>query len=490
MKKILLTLFLFFIFTNETLAHPLDISVSTWNIKWETMNINTYFHSFEIEYLFKNNNIIPNWVIDYYENKDIIINYIKQNAKLVNNWKNCEVWNITIDENEAYDVLTKWLSTNYSFTCSEKIDNFYLYLDYFLEFKLQTNRITIYDLNNWIKDLKPIIYKVLTPKINSLNLDLNNLNVVRIDSDSDWLSDEEEKVYLTDPNKIDTDGDNYTDKEEIDFGWDPINSNLWPWQEYREKLDINLSQQRIDSLKKINEEVLSKNLSDYWYNNSFLNKVMKYINDYFENNNWNLIVIFFIVYLLWILHAAWPGHSKWLLIAYTLEKENSYKKWILFSIIFTITHIIDIIILFIISKIIINIIEPNDYIYFVQLFSTIVLFILSVYLVLKVFLKQNKKNVNTKKPTILIAFLAWLAPCSFAWSIFLLLNALGKTMWIIPLIIALWLWIFTTLVSAVIITVYLKNRAYEKIWSLWTYSSLISSFIILIISIILLYKLI
>lgn len=490
MKKIIITFLVFFLFISKALAHPLDISVSTWNIRWETMSINTYFHSFEVEYLFKNKDIIINWVDDYYENKDIIVDYIKQNARLKNNWKNCNIWEVSIDETEAYDVLTKWLSTNYSFICDEKIDIFSLNLDYFLEFKLQTNRITIYDLNNGIKDIKPIIFKVLTPKLNTLDLDLNNLNVVRVDSDWDWLSDEEEKVYLTNHLKIDTDWDNYTDKEEIDFGWDPLNPNLWPWQEYREKLDIIVSQKNIDSLQKINETMLNKNLSDYWYNNWFLNKVMKYINDYFEKNTWNLSVIFFIVYILWILHAAWPGHSKWLLIAYTLEKENSYKKWILFSIIFTITHIIDIIILFIISKIIINLVDPGDYIYFVQLFSAIILFILSIYLIYRAINIKEVRCEKNKKPTIYIAFLAWLAPCSFAWSIFLLLSALWKTMWILPLIIALWLWIFTTLIAIVFISVYLKNKAYEKVWSLWKYSSIISSFIILIISIILLYNLI
>ena len=487
MKKIILVFVIFFMSFKFAFAHPLDISVSTANIKWNNINITTYFHSFEIEYLLKKNNIIPDWVIDYFENENIIKDYIKQNLVFKNKSETCELWEIKIDRDEAYDILTKWLSANYSLKCNEKIDNFELYLNYFLEFKLQTNRITIYDLNNGIKDIKPIIYKVLTSKISSLNLDLNNLNVVRVDSDGDWLSNEEEKVYLTDPNKIDSDDDFYTDKEEIDYWWNPLNHDLWPGQQYRDKLDIVLSQEKIDSLQKINEEMLEKNLSDYWYNSNYLNKVMKYINDYFENKSWNIFIIFFIVYTLWILHAAWPGHSKWLLIAYTLEKENGYKKWLLFSVIFTITHIIDIIILFIITKVIISFVDPWKYIYYVQLVSWIILFFLSLYLILKAFKKENEQ---CKKPTLTIAFLAWLAPCSFAWSIFLLLVALWKTSWLLPLIFALWLGIFTTLIFVVIISVYLKNKAYSKIWFLAKYSSIFSSLIILIISIILLYKLI
>ncbi|MDD2907277.1 MAG: hypothetical protein PHH98_01420 [Candidatus Gracilibacteria bacterium] len=487
MKKILLILLLFLGAYSTTFAHPLDISVSTANIKGNIININTYFHSFEIEYLLKNNGINPDGVIDYFENENIIKKYINDNIFFNINGENCKLGEIKIDRDEAYIILTNGLSANYSFTCNKKIDYFKLNVNYFSEFKLQTNRITIYDLNNGIKNIKPIIYKVLTPKIKELTLDLNNLNVVRIDTDGDGLSDEEEIVYMTNPKEIDSDFDNYTDKEEIDFGWDPINNALSPGQEYREKLDIELSNKKIDELGNINESIKQKNLSDYGYNNDYLKKVMKYINDYFQKGIGNIMIIFGIVYILGILHAIGPGHSKGLLIAYTLEKDSGYKKGIFFSLTFTITHIIDIIILFIITKVIISFVDITTYLYDIQLYSAIILFVLSLYLIKNSFKKDDKKS---KKINLGIAFLAGLAPCSFAWSIFLLLIVLGKTSWLIPLILALGLGIFTTLVFVVFISVTLKNKAYEKIGTLGKYSSLISSFIILIISIILLYNLI
>ncbi|MFC1617816.1 hypothetical protein ACFL2B_00885 [Patescibacteria group bacterium] len=43
-----------------------------------------------------------------------------------------------------------------------------------------------------------------------------------IDSDNDGLSDEEEAQYGTDPNLQDTDGDSYSDKVEIDGGFNPL----------------------------------------------------------------------------------------------------------------------------------------------------------------------------------------------------------------------------------------------------------------------------
>jgi len=483
MRKIIVLIIVFLWLFNTTFAHPLDISVSTANIKWNNLSITTYFHTFEIEYLLKNNGIETDWVIDYYENSRYIIEYVESKNKLINNWNVCEIRKIELIEDEAYKIVTDWLWISYSFKCSEKIEKFNLEFNYFNEFPLQTNRITLYNLNNWIKNLKPIIYKVLTSKITTLSIDINNLDIKRIDTDNDWLSDEEEKIYFTDPGNIDTDWDYYTDKEEIDFWWNPLNKELWPGQDYREKLDIQKSNNNVDSLKKISSEIENKNLSDYWYWNGYLKSVMKYMNDYFNDNNWSIYWVFFAIFFLWILHAIWPWHSKWLLIAFTLDKDNWYKKWLLFAFIFTVTHMIDIILLFFVTKIIITFIDPSKYSYYLQLSSWVILFILSLYLIYK---SVNRKPKQSSKPSLYVAFLAWLAPCSFAWSIYLLLIALGKSSWIIPLVFALWLWILTTLISIVIISVYLKNKAYNKVQKIWNYSSILSSIIIFIISILIL----
>lgn len=485
MKKIIIFFILFFSFLNIAISHPLDISVSTWNIKWKLITVTTYFHSFEIEYLLKNNWIVSDWVLSYFNNSEIIKNYVKDNSSFYNNGKRCIIKNIEIQESEAYLILSNWLWVDYLFLCDNEIEKFKIDLSFFKEFPLQTNRITFFNLNNWIKNIKPILYKVLTSKITFIDLDLNNLNINRLDTDWDGLSDEEEKLYYTDIKKIDTDWDNYTDKEEVDYWWNPIDSNLWPSQNFREFLNIEISNKNIAELEKINKKIWEKNLSDYWYGNNYLKDVMKYINNYFEKWDWNLLVVFWIVFLLWMLHAAWPWHSKWLLIAYTLEKENWYYKWLLFSFVFTITHILDIIILFLITTVLFSYIDQSKYVYYIQLFSWIVLFFLSIFLIYSSF--RNNKECK-KKPSLSIAFLAWLAPCSFAWSIYLLLIAIWKTSWIFPLIVALWFWIFTTLVLIVIISVYLKTKIYNKIIIFWKYSTIFSSIIIFIISLFILYK--
>lgn len=65
--------------------------------------------------------------------------------------------------------------------------------------------------------------------------------VSTIDSDADGLTDSEEKILGTDPNKADTDGDNYSDLAELKSGYDP----LVPGQKISE--DSKMLSYKIDS---------------------------------------------------------------------------------------------------------------------------------------------------------------------------------------------------------------------------------------------------
>ena len=50
----------------------------------------------------------------------------------------------------------------------------------------------------------------------------NNGKNIFLDSDQDGLSDAEERMYRTDPNNPDTDGDGYSDGTEIKSGYNPL----------------------------------------------------------------------------------------------------------------------------------------------------------------------------------------------------------------------------------------------------------------------------
>ena len=493
MKKIiyiLICLQLFFLSIVASFAHPLDISISTASIKNNTIDVTSYFHSFEIEYLLKENNIKFDSINDYFQHWDIIADYIWENIQVIQNNSQCDISKIDIKQDQAYKILSDWLEVNYQFFCKDTITDFNFIVEYFTQFPLQTNRFTFYNFNNGIKWVTPFYFKVFTSKIIEKKININDKNLsISKDTDRDWLSDEEEKIYYTDIYLYDTDGDFYTDKEEVEWGWNPINPELWPGQEYRTQQDLDLWFLKNDNLDYSDQKRnWIETLSDYWYASDYLKNILQYLDNFFTNNQWNIFWVFMLVFFLGFIHAIWPGHSKSLLIAYTLEKNNWYFKWFLFAIIFTITHILDILLLFLVTKILIWFVDISKFNYYIQLLSSIFLFFLWIYLFIKA-IKRNKYCENKKEnKSLWIAFFAWLAPCSFAWSIFLLLIALWKSQWIFLLVWALWAWIFTTLVLIVCISVFLKSKSYKKFEQLETYSNVLSSAVILLISIILLIK--
>jgi len=482
-------------------AHPLDISSSFFSIKWNNANVTTYFHSYEIEYLLTQSGKPPKVIQDYYQNQEYIKSYLKNNTKFYNNSKLCKISDIQTPQLEEYQVLTKWFEVDYSFNCEDNIRSWEIQITFFNNFKLQTNKLIIYDLNNWIENITPSYSKVLTTKIDNLSFDLQNKQTIKSkDSDWDWLTDDEEKIYKTDPQKIDTDGDKYTDYEEVTGSWDPIKKEFWPWQKYREEIPQWVLDNIAWNIKSNSDNLWSASwLLSSWYWMEYLQNVLKKINEYIKNNSHWFWYIFWMVIALWFIHAFWPWHSKSLLISYAIDKDNWFIKWIWFALVFTITHLIDIVILFLVAKFVFQFYDISNYMIYIQRFSLTILIIFSVYLIYKNINKINNKELITKNNTIektfstsnwsgwLIWLVAWLAPCTFGWSIFLLLFSLWTFAMILPMILALWIWIFICLVLILVITLFIKNKIYAKVWYLSTYSSLISSSILLFLWIYLLY---
>lgn len=491
------------IFVGQLYAHPLDISSTFFSVKWNIASVTTFFHSYEIEYLLNSQGKMPKTIKSYYDNTDIITSYLKGHTKFYNNIEECSIVSVNLPFKEEYEVLTKWVEANYIFECKEQISKFKIQIDYFTNFQLQTNKITIYNVNNWIENISPSAFKVLTSKINSFSFDINNKTVEKLkDTDWDWLTDDEELVYKTNPNLIDTDHDKYTDYEEVVNGWDPVKTSKSPWQNYREEMPQWVIENIQANLKWKNNNPPSNGSASQWlmavgYGMEYLNKSLKAINDYVKTSNVNFFYIFGIVIILWFIHAFGPWHSKSLLVSYIVDKNKWFFDWLWFITIFTITHLIDIVVLFVVSKLIFKIYDITNYMLYIQRFSLVVLIGFSFYLAYKAIKEINNKKLinnehwsiekNSSKWTWLVGFVAWLAPCTFGWSIFLLLFSLWSLSLILPLILALWIWIYLCLLSILIITLLIKNQVYSRIKLLATYSSLASSVILVWLSFYLLY---
>ncbi len=498
MKKILIFFFILF-YTISSYAHPLDISSSFISFNKNYLNITTFFHPYEIDFLLNSKWIKTRSILDYYENENIIKKYIKENISLEVKNNLCKIENIEIVELEEYEILTSWLEINYNFVCEENIESWVLNVNFFDNFVLQTNQLTLYDLNDANKSNTPFQNIVLTSKITQYYFDLLNKNdICIIDTDWDWITDELELIYWTDPYNIDTDWNLYTDYEEIFNSWDPLDPNLWPEQEYRDEIPKDLLKQVAKNIKTkedcTKEIALHSNqkqniwLLAWWFWNEYFINTIKKISDYISKvSGENLFFILLLVVGLWFIHAMWPGHSKSLLISYILDKNKKLFDGTLYAFIFTITHIIDIIILFLFTKVIFNMYDISNYMIYIQRFSLIILFIFSIYLFIKAYKSSKIKSENICKKrdlkwSILMWFIAWIAPCTFWWSIFLLLFSTGNISLIIPMLIALWIWIFLCLFLIVIITIILRKKVFEKISAFSRYSSLISSLILMILS--------
>ena len=63
--------------------------------------------------------------------------------------------------------------------------------------------------------------------------------MARQDRDRDGVDDEEEQVYKTNPDLLDTDGDYYSDGEEINHGWNPLDKSPSPGQSERTESPAN-----------------------------------------------------------------------------------------------------------------------------------------------------------------------------------------------------------------------------------------------------------
>lgn len=128
------------------------------------------------------------------------------------------------------EIFAKGFPVSYVFRCPSVVSgSLAVRNEIFVDLPLQTNRVSVYDAQG-----ATIGYKVLTSAITRHEFPLSGATVAAVDSDSDGLSDEEERAYRTDPAKADSDGDKYSDGEEVNSGWNPINADPSPGQKYRE----------------------------------------------------------------------------------------------------------------------------------------------------------------------------------------------------------------------------------------------------------------
>ncbi len=230
--KLLIVLILLFI-PKISYWITFDSNISTISIKNKYINFNSYISPNEINQILTKNKIIIESYEDHIINQDLIKKYYEKNINI----KNCKIDSSKVIDKEEYinNIHEKWFRINLKYLCWDKINNLNFSINTFKDFPNQKYSISIYNLN---KSNNKILYRVLTKHNKKLiikNLDKFSDKKTK-DSDCDWLNDEEEKIYWTNPLKQDTDWDNYSDFEEVQAALEPLNKILWPWQNYRASL--------------------------------------------------------------------------------------------------------------------------------------------------------------------------------------------------------------------------------------------------------------
>ncbi|MBN1799578.1 MAG: sulfite exporter TauE/SafE family protein [Spirochaetales bacterium] len=526
-QKIYILIFILIIIGTSGFSHPLDISITTVQIKEEGVFGTSYLHPFEVTKLAQDNKVDPKRLsID--ELKLILLPYFNQHFKVYGKNGLLEKTRLAIEDAEVFQILASGVYINFFIELDQDDYPIVFNVDLFIEqFSTQTNKIVLLDESgNLFKDSKEVL---LTSKIREWQFDpedpdFSAFNDDQKDTDGDGLNDYFEELYGLNPGAPDTDFDGYTDSEEFNFGWDPFDPSPSDGQS-RDKIneassdvqagtrttytDKNVIASTIDEsqlkeqlesgkvLMSSSEVGLPNLIKQYNITDSrvpetgFLEQILGDMKTLFtgEFSFGGLLILLVSVFALGFLHAAMPGHGKGILIAYLTEGNKKIPHALGFIITFTITHLIDVVFLAFAFSLFASIVDSAAVTYILQIAGGIGLAFISVFMILKgTHQIKNKDNpvtpniIKNKKSAIVVGILTGLAPCPFGWAILTMLLAIGKVE-LVPLIIpffGLGIFVFLAMIAMAVFMV--RHVAFDIFNKLSRYSLLISGVLLFIFS--------
>jgi ABC-type nickel/cobalt efflux system permease component RcnA len=475
------------------LAHPLDISSTAGTLYENRISLITYIHPYQGENFLKSQWKIFNDLSDFYTQKETFSEYITQNVTFKNKGDTCTMSKPEMKEWANYDIFVKWIPLEYYVECSSRIEELSIDIRYFTGFVLQTNRFTLLDSTG-----REVYYNVGTSKVTLLEY-MRDKEQIIIDTDGDGLSDVHEKKYLTDPKKEDTDSDFYYDSEEVLYGWDPLNKWVSPGQVPRYAYGPRLStpgnsiNQMWDTKEKTFTSAPEKDygISAWAQGWDLFSQILKYLGEKADGieGTPGFIWLFLMTIALGMFHALGPGHAKTLLTGILLDKSTTRVQWFRFALIFSVTHIIDIIFLYLLLRTSFLVIDAAVVLSFLQKLAPVILIVLGWYLVFTAYRKEEVSSDTTRIEKYsewkiwILGLVAGIAPCTFGWSIFFLLISMGKISWIPLFVGGVGIWVFLSLILIIICVEKIRQYSYQKVSSLAHYSWVFSWGFILIVGI-------
>ncbi len=256
---------------------------------------------------------------------------------------------------------------------------------------------------------------------------------------------------------------------------------------------------------------------------AFLSALLPYTDTFFAGlTAASTLGVLLLTFILGLLHTLEAGHSKTILAAAMLDHRMSIRQGILYAIVFTITHIADIVLLGLVFLIIGTFTDIYRFATQIHTFAALGLLAIAIYLLQKnvTRLLQHRfgfthhhhevahehthehdhehhhhnhshgeevlHDPSTFKEQLWLGFLSGLAPCAFGWSVFMLILT-AKSAWVlVPAILSFGLGIFVTLVLLVFTIGSIKHRFYHKLQWLGTYSPIISAALLVVYALVVL----
>lgn len=150
------------------------------------------------------------------------------------------------------------------------------------------------------------------------------------------------------------------------------------------------------------------------------------------------------------------------------------------------THLIDIVLLFAVTRGIFAIADPTAYMIYLQMGATALLFAVGLWLLVTSVRRLSRpveeQALVSKRVGFLTGLIAGVAPCTFGWSLFLLLFSLGR-LDLVPLILLFFgLGIFACLAMVATALYLVRERAFRSVDFFARWSSVVSGALILAIA--------
>lgn len=489
LRRALATLLTFALVPFIAVAHPLDISSSFFTVRGETVTVSTFFHPFEIEYLLADalGDTRRFDLQQYFTHADTITAYVRDHIVATSGEQRCTFVAGDIPRKLDYEMLAGGLEVRYTFACPTTVKDFALDTQFFIvDFPLQTNRITLY--NTAARDqTTAAVKKILTAKFTTFEW-RQGVTVAAIkDRDSDGLADEEELSYRTNPDVVDTDGDGYSDGEEVFSGWDPVKATPSPGQQPANNDEGDGGHIFGAMVRHFFDGGSGGGDPSDVFSTGPLKSVLAHLTSFFAAPTMaGAAVVFAAVYLLGLFHAASVGHGKTMLASYLVDGKKTIPQGVVFALILTLTHLADVVLLGLVFKIFSGFRLAAAWMSYLQIIAVVGLVVLSGYVLFRAVrgLRARRADATSsnERPSLAMAFLLGLAPCTFGWAIFLVLLSLGQTAWVLPLLAAFGLGIFSCLLIVVGVVGVLQTAATRRFAWVATYAPIVSGALLFIFS--------